>query len=388
VTVSVSSIPVQEGKNGVARIAVAPKVTVLVTLYDAARDVTELVEMILAQRHPDYEEQGDWLRAVFIDDCSRDATLRVLEEALAARANPAQVRVQANSRNLGLAASLNGALRECDTEYVLTCQCDCRFGSQTYVADMLALLARWPDAAAITGQPTSNQPIPLKEKINLVENIQDILPREQAAHVHEVRELIYTGFAEGRADGFRLKAMQSAGYYDTTLRISGEDQVLSGRLRELGYNVYQAPNLAYVMSLSSQQDSIGGMLRKQYIWGKTHPYILLRARETLSGVIGKKAGSNRRLRVLLRTSQVAATLAYLALPAAFLLSSPEMGFGILAGLVLMKGLIFQKHVRRVGMSISLLALFAALQPAFDLCYTFGLARGLIALASKAPGENI
>lgn len=388
-TVSFSPLSVLEKTNGVAhRAPPAPLITVIVTLYDSERAVPELVEMLLAQRHPDFAAQEDWLRAVFVDDCSRDATLDVLEAALAARGRPPHVRVLPHSENLGLSASLNEALRGVETEYVLTCQCDCRFGSDTYVADMLSLLEGRPDAAAITGQPEANQPIPLKEKINLVENIQDILPYGRARRVDERRDLAYTGFAEGRADGFRVEAMRSAGYYDTALRISGEDQVLSGRFRELGYNVYQAPGLTYTLSLSSQQDTIRGMLRKQYTWGKTHPYILFRAHETLSGVIGKRAGSNRRLRVLLRTSQVVATVGYLTLPFAVAASGYSLGAAILSGIVVMKVLIFQKHARRVRMNVLQVGLLAMLQPAFDFAYTFGLARGLFALAKRTPGEQI
>jgi glycosyltransferase involved in cell wall biosynthesis len=383
-----SLFSVAEHPNGSSRATLTPRITVLVTLYDCAREVPDLVEMILAQRHPEYGERQNWMRTIFIEDGSGDATLRILEQTLAAKGNPPEIRVRANAKNLGLSASLNAALRECETEYVLTCQCDCRFGSPAYVAEMLALLEGRPNAGAITGQPMANQPIHFKEKINLVENIQDILPSPTLTGDDRSRELLYTGFAEGRADGFRLDAMRAAGYYDTTLRVSGEDQVLSGRFRELGYDVYQAPGLGYFMSLSSQQDSVRGMLRKQYIWGKTHPYILLRARETLSGVFGRKAGSNRRLRVLLRASQAASVLAYAVAAAAVLAKKPGWALLIVAGVLLLKALIFQKHVRRVKMNAAEVAYLAALQPAFDLVYVLGLARGLISLVKRTPGDNI
>jgi glycosyltransferase involved in cell wall biosynthesis len=373
---------------GDSPVRVTPRVTVVVTLYNAADDVDDLVAMVLAQRHPDCGDRTDWFDAVFVDDYSTDATLEKLREALETNGNPAHVRMVANPENRGLAASLNGVLRTCTTEFVVSCQCDCRFGSPWYVAQMVGLLERHPDAAAITGQPTSNQPIPLKEKINLVENIQDILPRESARGRGGSHELVYTGFAEGRADGFRLSAIRAAGYYDTTLRDSGEDQVLSGRFRELGYNVYQAPNLSYVLSLSSQQDSIRGMLRKQFTWGKTHPYILLRARETFSGVIGKRAGGNRRLRVLLRSSQVVATLGYFAALASTLAGHPLIGLAIVAAIAILKAVVFFRHARRVKMSLWQLTVLAFLQPAFDVSYSFGLVRGLLALVFKHPSQSI
>jgi len=363
------------------------QISVIVTLYNAASNVVDLVDMVLAQVHPGHANQEDWLEFVFIDDCSLDATVPILELALAARGNPRHVRVYKNHQNLGLARTMNRVLHLCETEYVLTCQYDCRFGSRTFVAEMLALLERYPDAAAITGQPASRAPVPFEEKINLVENIQDIFPPQELPDVQGSQELVYTGFAEGRCDGFRLKAVREAGYYDTSLRFSGEDQVLSGRFRELGYNVYQAPKLVYLLSLSSEQNSLRRLLLKQHLYGKTHPYILLRARETFSGVIGEKAGRNRRLRVLLRASQVVSTIGYVAMLTLFQ-ASWGLALGILASLLLMKAFVFQKHLRHIRMTPPEFLFFAALQPGFDVCYTVGLTRGFLHLMSPNRDKAI
>lgn len=363
------------------------KFTAIVTLYNAAAHAIDLVDMMLAQQHPDYPNQQDWLRVLFIDDGSPDATVRILELALAERGNPQHIQVYRNRKNLGLARSLNRALHLCATEYVLTCQYDCRFGSSHYLADMLSLLERHPDAAAIAGRPTPSAPIPFEQKLNLVENVIDILPPQELPDIRGSQELVYSGFAEGRCDGFRLSAIRDAGYYDVNLRISGEDQVLSGRFRELGYNVYQAPRLVYLMSLSSEQDSIRRLLLKQHLYGKTHPYILLRARETFSGLIGKKAGRNRRARVVLRASQVLSTLGYVA-ALALLPFSWTAALGILASLALMKVLVFQKHSRHMRMTGPELLFFAALQPAFDVCYTAGLTQGLLYLITHGRKGTI
>jgi len=360
----------------------AAKISLIITLFNAATNVVDLVDMVLAQVRPDHPNEPDWFDAIFIDDCSSDATVAILELVLAARGNPSHIRVQKNSQNLGLAETLNRTLRVCETEYVLTLQYDCRFGSTTFIAEMLSLMERYPDAAAITGQPASRTQIPFEEKVNLIENIQDIFPPQELRHVQDPEELIYTGFAEGRCDAFRLKAIRDAGYYDTSLRVSGEDQVLSGRFRELGYNVYQAPKLVYFLSLSSEQSSIRRLLVKQHLYGKTHPYILLRARETFSGVFGKRAGRNRRMRVILRASQVLSTGGYLAAAALLAMAWTAAALAILGGLVVVKALLFQKYLRHIKMTGSEFALFAALQPAFDVCYTIGLARGFLHLLQK------
>ena len=57
-----------------------------------------------------------------------------------------------NDRNLGLSRSLNRALAMVETDYVLTCHGDCRFGSDDYLARAVALLDENPDVAVVSGQ--------------------------------------------------------------------------------------------------------------------------------------------------------------------------------------------------------------------------------------------
>ena len=124
---------------------------------------------------------------------------------------------------------------------------------------MLALIEAHPRAAAITGQPglPPGARLPFVEKLNVVANLMVIFPADTA------NELIPVGFAEGRCDVFRVEALREAGLYDTRLRVSGEDQVLAAKLREKGYEVYQAPGLTYHLSVSAEQDSALKILRHQ-----------------------------------------------------------------------------------------------------------------------------
>jgi GT2 family glycosyltransferase len=213
----------------------SPKVTVIVLLYNAERAVPALVDAICMQKHAGFPTQKDWLEVIFVDDQSRDTTLTVVKQALDSAGNPPNIRIIANPQNLGLAGTLNKAFPLVRAPFALTCHCDCVFGSETYLADMLALMERYPDAAAIAGQPAlAREELHFAEKLNLISNLMPVLPEQTDG------DLVPVGFAEGRCDMFRMEALRAVDFYDTALRVAGEDQVLAGKLRGKGYAIYRA----------------------------------------------------------------------------------------------------------------------------------------------------
>jgi glycosyltransferase involved in cell wall biosynthesis len=117
--------------------APAPRITVAFLLYNAAAEVPGLVEALARQRHRSFEEQADWLEAVFVDDASSDDTVAAVRRALAGLGAPAHYRIVAHSSNLGLAGTLNEQFARASTPFLLTCHLDCRFESDDYVAAML-----------------------------------------------------------------------------------------------------------------------------------------------------------------------------------------------------------------------------------------------------------
>ena len=171
-----------------------------------------------------------------------------------------------NERNVGLARSLNRALGLVETDYVLTCHGDCRFGSDDYVARAADLLDRNPDVAVVSGQSIADVDAGLSrvEKVYLAANLMDVFPDGE-------EELVPVGFAEGRCDGFRMAALESAGFYDTTLRTAGEDQVLASRMRADGYRVCRAPGLRYYLSVSTAQDSLLKLVKHAQLFGRSIP---------------------------------------------------------------------------------------------------------------------
>jgi GT2 family glycosyltransferase len=362
----------------------SPLVTVVFLLYNAQRSVRALAEALARQRRPQSPAQADWLRALFMDDASRDDTLAALDRALVDLGHPTHWEVVRNERNLGLAGTLNKAIALAKTPYILSCHLDCLFGEEAYVSRMVDLMEGRADAGAITGKPTiaAGADLPFAEKVNLAANLMDILPADTEA------DLVAVGFAEGRCDIFRKAALEAAGFYDTTLRTAGEDQVLAARMRARGFEVYQAPHLPYFLSVSDEQDTVTKLLRHQQLFGRAHPYILLRTRHASRGVASAEAGANRRLRLVLRLQQVASLLALGGALALALLGHALAAAAALAAVLMVKLLIFRRHLAAVGFGFGERLGFFALQPALDAAYSWGLAQGLSRIATGSPQRPI
>ena len=358
-----------------------PRVTIVFPAHCAADAVAALVAGIGRQRPPAGVHLERWMKVIFVDDGSTDDTLDRLESALTAAKLPMPVRVIRNGRNIGLARSLNRALETVETDYVLTCHADCRFGSDDYVARVVELLDQHPDVAVVSGQSIANVDAGLSqvEKVYLAANLMDIFPDGDD-------ELVPLGFAEGRCDGFRMHVLREVGFYDTTLHRAGEDQVLSARMRAAGYRICRAPGLRYYLSVSSYQDSLLKLVRHAQLFGRAHPYLLIANRGTIAGVAGGTAGRNRALRMTLRALQLAGGASWLALAAAVTTRRPttRAAVGVLAT-NLLKSSLFVRYMRALKFNAGDTVALLALQPALDLAYTTGLLKGLWQLVR--PGER-
>jgi glycosyltransferase involved in cell wall biosynthesis len=356
-------------------------VTVVFLLYNAERAVPMLVRALSRQQRTGVPQE-EWLEALFVDDCSHDRTLDMLERCLEEQGRPRHWRVVQHETNLGLAATLNDSLRLVTTPFALTCHCDCEFGSGHYVSRMAELISARTDAGAITGKPTiaSDHSLPFAERVNLVANLMDVLPATTTDDLSPV------GFAEGRCDVFRLDALRRIGFYDTTLRTAGEDQVLAARLRQAGYEVYQAPHLTYCLSVSGEQDTVLKLVRHQRLFGRAHPYIMIRARRASRGVAGGRAGRNRQSRLLLRLQQVGSSGIFGLAVVSAALQYFALTIGLVLGVLGIKALLFRRHLAFVHFTGREMLAFVALQPLLDVSYTWGLCQGLVRLLTGPPAK--
>lgn len=363
------------------------KITVIFLLYSEAKYVPGLFAGILRQRHPVHSSQTDWMEVMFVDNGSKDDTLQVIQAELARAGSPSNYQIVHIPQNVGIARAMNHAFSLVKTPYVLTCHCDVLFGSDDYAARMRDLLASHSDAGAIAGQPDipRKERIPFAEKLNLITNLMDIFPPVEDSSRDTLTPV---GFVEGRCDGFRLEALKVAGCYDTTLKLAGEDQVLAARMRQQGFQIYQAPALRYMLSVSSDQDSLLKLARHQRLFGRAHPYIVLMNRKAVSGIAGKSAGGNRQARTILRLSQVFSTLGYLAALICLVLGQWVAGALVIALIALAKQILFNQHMRAVSLSVGEWFQFWFMQPLLDVSYTIGLLNGVWLLLTHSKARPI
>jgi GT2 family glycosyltransferase len=360
-----------------------PRITVVFLLFEAADVVRELVAAVVSQVPPP-GASPDWMEVIFIDDASSDNTVAELKATLSEMGPPFRVRVLENEHNIGLARSLNRALRAVETEYCLTCHVDCRFASVDYVATAVDLLDRHPDVGAVAGQPIPpiGGELSQVEKVYLTANLMDVFPEG-------TQELEPVGFAEGRCDGFRMSAVRMVGYYDTTLRTAGEDQVLAARMRGAGFRVCRATALEYHLSVSSSQDSLLKLVRHARLFGRVTPYLLLANRGTFAGVVGGEAGRNLSMRTTLRGLQIAGALSWLGLSGSLLFGKARVPAGLATtAICLAKFGLFRPHMRRLAYRSGDAVVLAGLQPALDLAYTAGIVEGFGRLAKGGKTQVI
>ena len=112
--------------------------------------------------------------------------------------------------------------------------------------------------------------------------------------------------------------------------------MVAARMRAQGYEVFQAPHLPYVLSVSEEQNTVAKLLRHQRLFGRAHPYILLRTRNTSAGVAGERAGANRRARLFLRVQQAGSTAALALALGLAALGASAFGAGLVLAAVLLR----------------------------------------------------
>jgi glycosyltransferase involved in cell wall biosynthesis len=114
----------------------APKITVLMPLFNGERFVREALESILGQTFTDFE-------FLIIDDGSTDASVQLVESY-----DDPRIRLISNHRNLGVTATLNQGINLAQGEYIARMDCD-DVSLPTRLAEQVAYLEQHPDCAMV-----------------------------------------------------------------------------------------------------------------------------------------------------------------------------------------------------------------------------------------------
>ena len=231
----------------------SPRITVVFLLYQAAHVAPALVEGLTRQLSASHAHQSDWLEALFMDDASTDGTSRAVEASLSPLGSPAHYRLVANPENLGLAGTLNKALG---------------LVRDTLRPDLPPRLpVRERGLRGLDGGADGPPPPGGGDHRSAGGGARHTAPvRGEAEHRDEpdghLPERLLGRSGPGGLRRGPLRRVPGRGAPRRGLlrhppRVAGEDQVLAARLRERGYEIYQAPRLVYTSRCRANRTPCG-----------------------------------------------------------------------------------------------------------------------------------
>lgn len=251
------------------------RVSILVPIYAPGPVIERCFESIRNQNYPEVE-------VIPIDDAGPEPVRGILGQysVIDQRWKPIY-----HEANQGLAASLNDAFRKSTGDYILVLEQDCELVNPDAIERALAIarahpqwclsgllrLPYWemrPMEIAFASIRTPLSPRPLTD------------PEPEA-------------FMELKCDLIPRAALLAAKGFDERLRISGEDQILSMRLRRLGWKIVGTATLETVVR-SGRQTDFRSNIRKTFLYGFTQAQVLLTgARQVVALNLGIAQGRER-----------------------------------------------------------------------------------------------
>jgi glycosyltransferase involved in cell wall biosynthesis len=329
-------------------------VSVVLPVRDGEDTVSRCLNSVLRQ---DYVP----LEVVVVDDGSKDRTLDRIKDASAGRDN---VRVLTHKENQGLAHSLNDGILEACGDLILTIHVDCEIVETSFVSQAVKLLETDREIAAVTGRRV--YPIEdfcAKEKLFMVAN-------GHLAEMDSDGETEELTFLEGKCDVFRRSIIESLGGFPANrFRVSGEDQIVSSRIRSKGFKLVKLGSISYLLSFGQKESSISGILSKLRLYGRSQAGVLWTERGlALKGISRSQTLSKR------AANRLEMTIGASAMLAGLLLSFISPYFLLLAlGACMVRCSSYVVGLRRLQAQSKL----AFLGPILDIYYSFGFLEGLL-----------
>jgi GT2 family glycosyltransferase len=340
-----------------------PVATIIIPVWNGENGLQNCLNSVMKQ---DFDSS----EVIIIDDGSTDRSLEIVKNTVTVDPN---IRILAHAENQGLGRTLNEGIKSAKGEFVLIVHQDCEMVDTNFLSKSIAALDQNPDIAAVTGRRVYQlNGFSDNEKLFMVAN------GHLAEIDHEETGTEDLTFTEHKCDLYRKKLVESVGgFADTKFRSSGEDQVLSSRLRNLGYRLVRLGSISYKLGFGRKEASFKGIFEKLHRYGKTQAGVLVSERSSaLNGISHSKALSeraNNRIQMLLSAAAIAGGLILALISPYFLLLSLSA--------IALRILIYAARLRRV-LGRTRLALFG---PLLDLFYSIGFIEGLI---SSSVGKRL
>lgn len=238
----------------------APRVTIVIPLFNGAMSIGRTLVSVQAQRYPN-------LAVLVLDDGSLDNGANVAAQA---SAETHSVRILRDSSNRGLSRTLNDSLGLADGEFLLVVHQDCQLVGADWVSRAVEA-AQTLQAAAVAGEAAH-----IVDEMGPLERVFWVI----RAHVSKIRaarpvDTRVPLFSENKCDLFRISALRSLGGFPQGYREGGEDQALAAMLQQSKLKTVYPSGLNYVIFIGDRP-TFRSYLAKDVSYGRQMAQILHR----------------------------------------------------------------------------------------------------------------
>src|SRR3989344_5952368 len=191
-------------------------VSFIIPNYNGGKTIGRAIESIQKQKYKGKVE------IIVVDDCSKDDSIKVISKYK-------KVKLIKNEKNLGLAKSLNKAIKSSKYNLLNIIWCDCVLASNNWLDEMVNVYNSnkkcFVGSKLIIPKEYWNK-FSFYDKVILTKDYEISLKNKQK---------------EGRPTLFSKKLLLKVGLYnDKNFRIAGEDTDLRWKIQELGYKLVTA----------------------------------------------------------------------------------------------------------------------------------------------------
>jgi glycosyltransferase involved in cell wall biosynthesis len=346
----------------------SPAVSVVVPAYNGSRTILQCISSILSQEYCPIE-------LIVVDDGSKDETGLLVKKFIETSKFSGQFTLITHEMNLGLSRSLNDAIKQAHTGFLLILHQDCEFIKNDWVE---RALLRMEDKriAVVTGYyglSDTNDETFIKRTFGVLRKQFHSRPNISCEEVT---------FSEGKCDLYRLDYLLKVGGFPSSFRIAGEDLIVSYKLRKIGYSILKCYDLAVIQRFTGAAETFTGNLEKEFLFGKVMGGVFAEFKFLLFK--GVKASEYSGSRSLHRASQPLFVLIFLLLSLFSIAFSTLFGI-VIVGLILARWLyytikvikelnVYASHLDHFRLESIVIALIGILT---DFAYTLGFVYGSI-----------
>ncbi|MGI0081085.1 MAG: glycosyltransferase family 2 protein, partial [Nitrososphaerales archaeon] len=282
-----------------------PKVSIVIPVYNGGPLLRKMLDSVFNQRDVSFE-------VLVVDDHSTDETPTILKDIVAHH----PFTLVTHETNLGLAASLNEGISRANGDYVMTLHQDCELIIPDWLERALQIFKEGEKVGIVTGKSIyDTSAFDIYQKAFMIINRHGT-PKYDSS-IQEV------AFSEDKCDLYDMKLLKDiGGFPEEKFRVSGEDQYVSGLVRQRGYRILSSNDLPYKQEYGSSITNTSTIFKKAYNFGRTMPGVVKHVAVSSTSIYLQKS-SQFRGRTLNRLWMVLNGLAILLLVAVGLIARFE-----------------------------------------------------------------